>query len=82
MAVIPVLKGIVMSKYIHAVVISAMMNLKDKTVTAEKLKEIDELTTFKVIVSRFEEEAKTPEDVQIVLAQGTNNTLPQKLRWG
>lgn len=74
--------GIVMSKYIHAVVISAMMNLKDKTVTEEKLREIEELTTFKVIVIVSEEEAKTPEDVQIILAQGTNNTLPQKTELG
>lgn len=74
--------GIVMSKYIHAVVISAMMNLKDKAVTEEKLREIEELTTFKVIVIVSEEEAKTPEDVQIILTQGTNNTLPQKTELG
>ena len=74
--------GIVMSKYIHAVVVAAMMNMKDKTVTEEKLREIEELTTFKVIVIVSDEEAKTPEDVQIILAQGTNNTLPQKTELG
>ena len=74
--------GIVMSKYIHTGVISAMMNLKDKTITSEKLKEIEELTTLKVIVVVSEEEAKTPEDVQIILAQGTNNILPQKTELG
>lgn len=74
--------GIIMSKYIHTAVISAMMNLKDKTVAPEKLKEIEELTTFKVIVIVSEEDAKAPEDVQIILTQGTNNILPQKTEFG
>ena len=74
--------GIVMSTYIHTAVISAMMNLKDKTVTPEKLKEIEELTTFKVIVIVSEEEAKVLADVQIILAQGTNNILPLKTEFG
>jgi len=74
--------GIVMSPYIHTAVIAAMMNLKEQAVTPEKLREIEELTTFKVIVIVSEEEAKTPEDVQITLAQGTNNILPQKTELG
>ncbi len=74
--------GVIMSKYIHTAVMSAMMALKDKTVTPEDIQEIAESTTFKVVVAVPDEEIKTPEDVQIILVQGTNNILPQKTEFG
>lgn len=74
--------GLVMSKYINAAVTSAMVALKDKTLTPEDIKEIAESTTFKVVVSVPAEEVETPEDIQIILIQGTNNILPQKTEFG
>ncbi len=74
--------GIIMSKYIHTIVISAMMATKDKTLTPEDMKEIEASTTFNVVVVTSDEEVKTPEDAQIILVQGTNNVLPQKTAFG
>lgn len=74
--------GIVMTKYIHTSVISAMMNMKEKTLSHETMKEIEESTTFNVVVVTSDESVKTPEDVQIMLKQGTNNILPQKTEFG
>lgn len=74
--------GIVMSKYINAAVTSAMVALKDKTLSPEDLKEIAESATFKVAVSVPAEKVGVPEDVQIILIQGTNNILPQKTEFG
>lgn len=74
--------GLIMSKYVRIAVISAMMALKDKTVTRDNIKEIEESTSFDVIVTVPEEYAKAPEDVQILLKQGTNNILPLKTEFG
>ncbi len=74
--------GIVMSKYINAAVTSAMVALKDKTLTPDDIKEIARSATFKVAVAVPAENVKTPEDVQIILIQGTNNVLPQKTEFG
>ena len=71
-----------MSKYVRIAVISAMMALKDKTVTRDDIKEIEESTSFDVVVTVPEEYAKAPEDVQIMLKQGTNNILPLKTEFG
>ena len=74
--------GLIMSKYIRIAVVSAMMAIKDKTLTPEDIKDIEESTTFNVVVSVSDEKVKTPEDVQIILKQGTNNILPQKTEFG
>ena len=74
--------GLIMSKYVRIAVISAMMALKDKTVTRDDIKEIEESTSFDVVVTVPEEYAKAPEDVQIMLKQGTNNILPLKTEFG
>lgn len=74
--------GIVMSKYVHTAVISAMMNMKEKTLSPEEKKSIEESTTFEVVVVISDEDVKAPEDVQIILIQGTNNILPQKAEFG
>ncbi|HHT9130523.1 MAG TPA: hypothetical protein ACFYEC_06640, partial [Candidatus Brocadiaceae bacterium] len=74
--------GVIMSKYIRTAIISAMMAAKDKTITPEDMKEIEESTTFNVVVVTSDEEVKTPEDAQIILVQGTNNVLPQKTAFG
>lgn len=70
--------GLIMSKYIEIAVVSAMKILQEKTITQEEIKEINASSTFKVVVSVPEENVKVPEDVQIILKQGTNNILPQK----
>ena len=74
--------GIVMSKYVHTAVISAMMNMKEKTLSPEEKKSIEESTTFEVVVVISDEDVKATEDVQIILIQGTNNILPQKAEFG
>ena len=74
--------GLIMSKYIRIAVVSAMMAIKDKTLTPEEIKDIEESTTFNVVVSVSNENVKTPEDVQIILKQGENNILPQKTEFG
>ncbi|MEK6559471.1 MAG: hypothetical protein AABZ43_04940 [Planctomycetota bacterium] len=74
--------GIIMSKYVHTAVISAMLNAKDKVITPEDEKAIEESTTFDVVVKILDEDVKIPEDVQIILVQGSNNILPQKTEFG
>ena len=74
--------GLIMSKYIRIAVVSAMSAIKDKTLTPEEIKDIEESTTFNVVVSVSNENVKTPEDVQIILKQGENNILPQKTEFG
>ncbi len=74
--------GLIMSKYIKIAVSSAMRSLKDQTLTPSDLKEIGESTTFTVVVSVPEESVQIPEDVQIILKQGTNTILPQKTEFG
>ncbi|MBI2472376.1 MAG: hypothetical protein HYV59_14230 [Planctomycetes bacterium] len=74
--------GIVLSKYVYTAVVSAMHAMKDKALTPEDIKEIEESATFKVVVVISDEDVKIPEDVQLVLVQGTNNILPQKTVFG
>ncbi len=74
--------GIIMSKYVHTAIIAAMLNAKDKTIPPEDEKAIGESTTFDVVVKIIDEDVKIPEDVQIILVQGTNNILPQKTEFG
>ena len=74
--------GLIMSKYVRIAVISAMMALKDKTLTKNDIKEIEEATSFDVVVTVPEDYAEAPEDVQIMLKQGTNNILPLKTVFG
>ncbi len=74
--------GLIMSKYIHTAIISAMMNMNDKTLSDEDKKSIEESTTFDVVVVISDEDVKAPEEVQIILIQGTNNILPQKAEFG
>ena len=74
--------GLIMSKYVRIAVISAMMALKDKTLTKDDIKEIEESTIFDVVVTVPEEYAKALEDVQIMLKQGMNNILPLKTEFG
>ena len=74
--------GIIMSKYIRIAVTSAMMALKDKIPTPDDLKEIEESTTFNVVVSVLDEDVNVLEDVQIIVKQGTNNILPIKTEFG
>lgn len=74
--------GVIMSKYMRIAVSSAMRALKNETLTPKDLQELGVSTTFNVIVSIPEENVQNPEDVQIVLIQGTNNILPQKTEFG
>ncbi|MBV6518248.1 MAG: hypothetical protein DCC43_05435 [Candidatus Brocadia sp.] len=74
--------GLIMSKYMRVAVSSAMRALKNEALTPQDLKELDASTTFNVIVSIPEENIQNPEDVQILLIQGTNNILPQKTEFG
>lgn len=74
--------GLIMSKYIEIAVVSAMKTMQEKTITPEDIKEITESTTFKVVVSVPDESIQIPEDVQIILKQGTNTILPQKTEFG
>lgn len=74
--------GLIMSKYIEIAVVSAMKAMQEKTITPEDMKEINESTTLKVVVSVPEESVQIPEDVQIILKQGTNTILPQKTEFG
>ncbi|GJQ22728.1 hypothetical protein BIY37_02745 [Candidatus Brocadia sapporoensis] len=74
--------GFIMSKYMRIAVNSAMRALKNETLTLQDLKEIETSKTFNVIVSIPEDNVQTPEDVQIMLIQGTNNILPQKTEFG
>ncbi|HHT9136593.1 MAG: hypothetical protein Q6358_09880 [Candidatus Brocadiales bacterium] len=74
--------GLIMSKYIKIAVISAMMALNDKTLTKDDIKEIEESTSFDVVVTVPEDYAEAPEDVQIMLKQETNNILPLKTVFG
>ena len=59
-----------------------MMAVKDKNLTPEDIKDIEKSTTFNVVVRVPDENVKTPQDVQIILKQGTNNILPQKTEFG
>ncbi|TVL99260.1 MAG: hypothetical protein CV087_18730 [Candidatus Brocadia sp. WS118] len=74
--------GVIMSKYMRITVSSAMRALKNETLTPQDLKELGASSTFNVIVSIPDENVQNPEDVQIVLVQGTNNILPQKTEFG
>ncbi|HHT9145124.1 MAG: hypothetical protein Q7J76_04040 [Candidatus Brocadiaceae bacterium] len=74
--------GLIMSKYVRIAVISAMMAINDKILTKEDIKKIEESTSFDVVVTVPEEYAKAPEDIQIMLKQGTNNILPLKTEFG
>ena len=74
--------GLIMSKYIRIAVISAMVAIKDKTLTKADIKEIEESTNFDVVVTVADEDVKDPSDVQIMLKQGTNNILPLKTEFG
>lgn len=74
--------GLIMSKYIEIAVVSAMKALKEQTLSPEGAKEINESMTFKVVVSVPEESVQIPEDVQIILKQGTNTILPEKTELG
>jgi hypothetical protein len=73
--------GVVMSKYVNTAVTSAMKALKDETLTDEEIQEIQESTTFKVVVNVVED-IQAPEEVQIMLIQGSNIVLPQKTESG
>src|SRR3989338_10138122 len=74
--------GLIMSKYVSIAVISAMMAINDKILTKDDIKKIEESTSFDVVVTVSEEYAESPEDVQIMLKQGTNNILPLKTAFG
>ncbi len=69
--------GLVMSKYIETAIVSAMKSMKDKNITAKDVKEIEDSTTFNVVVD-IADRVETAEDVQIILQQGMNNILPIK----
>lgn len=73
--------GLIMSKYINVVVTSAMKGMKERSLTEEDIKEIQESTVFKVVVN-VEEDVQNLEDVQIILKQGINTILPQKIEFG
>ena len=75
--------GLIMSKFIRIAVVSAMMAMNDKTVTPGVLKEIEEESaTFDVVVNVSDEEIKAPEDVQIMLEQGSDVILPINYKFG
>lgn len=74
--------GLVMSKYIRIAVTSAMMTTKDKTMSDDDVKEIKESSHLKVVLTVIDDDVKAPEDAQIILQQGTNNILPQKVESG
>ncbi|MEP9409839.1 MAG: hypothetical protein HRF42_00260 [Candidatus Brocadia sp.] len=74
--------GLIMSKYIKIAVSSAMRSMKDQSLTPDDLKEIGESETFNVVVSVPDEGIQSPQDVQIILRQGTNTILPQKTEFG
>ena len=74
--------GVIMSKYIQTAVVSAMRAMKDQAITPEDIKEIEESITFNVVVSVEDEGIQAPEEVQIILKQGTNNILPLKTEFG
>ncbi|UJS18956.1 MAG: hypothetical protein L3J17_07865 [Candidatus Jettenia sp.] len=73
--------GLIMSKYMRIAVTSAMHAMKEKTLTAEDIKEIQHSTTFNVVVN-IDEDIQALEDVQIMLKQGTNIILPQNTEFG
>lgn len=70
--------GLIMSKYMRIAVNSAMKALKDETLSLQDIKEFEESNTFSVVVNVSSESVQTPEDVQIMLIQGTDTILPQK----
>lgn len=74
--------GLIMSKYVKTAIISAMMTINDKILTKDDIKKIEESTSFDVVVTVPGEYAEAPEDVQIMLKQGTNNILPLKTEFG
>lgn len=74
--------GLIMSKYIRIAVNSAMKALKDETLTSEDIKEFEASKTFNVVVNVSSESVQSPEDVQIMLIQGTDTLLPQKTEFG
>lgn len=74
--------GLVMSKYVELVIVSAMNSKKEKETTSDDIKKIQYAKTFKVIVHVSEEGIQTPGDVQITLKQGMSNILPQKTEFG
>ena len=74
--------GLVMSKYVKLTVVSAMMALKDKSLTPDDIKEITGSPTFNVVIKTPDDGIEIPEDVQITLIQGSNNILPLKNEFG
>ncbi|MGQ3686329.1 MAG: hypothetical protein ACUBOA_15195 [Candidatus Loosdrechtia sp.] len=73
--------GVVMSKYINVAVTSAMKALKDEILTDEEMQEIQDSTAFKVVVN-ITENIQSPEDVQILLIQGSNKMVPMTTEAG
>lgn len=74
--------GLIMSKYMRIAVNSAMKALKDETLSSQDIKEFEGSNSFNVVVNVSSESVETPEDVQIMLIQGTNTILPQKTEFG
>lgn len=74
--------GLIMSTYMRIAVSAAMRALKNETLTPQDLKELAASKTFNVVVSVPEDSAQTPEDVHVLLVQGTNTILPQKIELG
>lgn len=74
--------GLIMTTYMRIAVSAAMKALKNETLTPQDLKELEASKTFNVVVSVSEENAHSPEDIQIMLVQGANTILPQKTEFG
>ncbi len=73
--------GLILSKYIKIAVSAAMKAMSDESLTPENIKEIEDSQFLNVNVKVLED-VQAPEDVQIMLIQGTNNILPQKTEFG
>lgn len=69
--------GLLLTKYIEVAIISAMSAMKDQPIAAESIQTIEKSKTFKVVVDVSDEDIQDPEDIEIVLQQGTNNILAQ-----
>ncbi|MBM4055914.1 MAG: hypothetical protein FJ264_14875 [Planctomycetes bacterium] len=74
--------GLIMSKYVELVILSAMNAMSEKETTPDAIKEIQFADSFKVIVLVSEKDIQTPGDVQITLKQGMSNILPLKTEFG
>ncbi|MDR4509780.1 MAG: hypothetical protein MRJ65_16360 [Candidatus Brocadiaceae bacterium] len=73
--------GLIMSKYNELAVVSSMLAIRGKTITPEKIKEIENALFLKILVIPTQD-IQIPGDVNITLRQGTNNILPQQIRFG